>query len=272
MEEGKVMKFITRLLHKCIFMVERMAQAKKDPIERLVELENDILYQEYADDKQPEYVYLKGNVPVLLSAPHGAVHTREGNIKEEDEYTSGLARLLGNRTGAHVIYARRKSRTDPNADATAPYKQTLRQIVQENEIIFVLDLHGANKDRDFGIALGTMHGKSCSDAAKLIIVSAFEKFGISKAGINLTRLDIDKQLPGEGDESREPIIKFCYLNSIPAAQIEINAWLRIPKRRDDASAPDKNFKGDQRLIINIIKALSDIVSSIGEGKVVVGNT
>ena len=253
-------------------MVERMAQAKKDPIEQLVELENDILYQEYADDKQPEYVYLKGNIPVLLSAPHGAVQTRAGKIKEEDEYTAGLARLIGNRTGAHVIYVRRKSRTDPNADATAPYKQTLRQIVQENKINFVLDLHGANKDRDFGIALGTMNGKSCSEEERQIIVKTFEKYEISEAGNGLSRLDVDQLLPGEGNDRREPIVKFCHRNSLPAVQIEINAWLRIPVRRADASTPDKSFKGDQRLIINIIEALSDIVSSIGEGKVVVCNT
>jgi len=264
--------FIIQLLHKCIIMVIRMAQAIKDPIVQLVELENDILYQEYANDKQPEYAYIKGDIPILISAPHGAAHTREGSIKEEDEYTAGLARLIGNRTGAHVIYARRKSRTDPNADTLAPYKQKLLQIVQENKIIFVLDLHGANKDRDFGIALGTMHGKSCSEKEKQIIVRTFEKFWISETGNGLLRLDDNNQLSGEGSNHREPIVKFCHRNSISAAQIEINAWLRIPKRREDASAPDKNFMGDQRLIINIINALSDIVSSICEEKVVVGNT
>ena len=249
-----------------------MAQAKKDSIEHLVELENDILYQKYADELQPEYEYVKGCIPVLVSAPHGAVHTREGIIKEEDEYTAGLARLIGDRTGAHVIYARRKSRTDPNADPTAPYKQALRQIAQENKINFVLDLHGANKDRDFGIALGTMHGKSCSEEERQIIIRAFEKTGISEAGSSLSRLDVDKKFPGEGDDSRVTITRFCYQNSFHVAQLEINASLRIPKRRVDASAPDKNFKGDQRLIINIIEAFSDIVSSIGEGKLVVGNT
>lgn len=252
-------------------MVERMAQAKKDPIEQLVELENDILYKEYADEHQPEYVHIKGNIPVLLSAPHGAVHTRDGKCKEEDEYTAGIARLIGTKTGAHVIYARRKSRTDPNADPAAPYKQSLRQIVQENKINFVLDLHGANKDKDFGIAIGTMHGKSCSKEERQIIVNTFEKYEISEGGNGLLRLDVDRLFPGEGKDHREPIINFCYQNSFPAVQIEINARLRIPVRRADASAPDKNFKGDERQIINIIEALSDIVSSIGEGKVFVGN-
>jgi hypothetical protein len=265
LEEDELKYFVIQLLHKFIIMVKRMAQAQKDPIVHLVELENDILYQEYANGNQPEYAYIKGNIPILISAPHGAVHTREGNIKEEDEYTAGLARLISNKTGAHVIYLRRKSRTDPNADETAPYKQTLRQIVQENKINFVLDLHGANKERNFGIALGTMHGKSCSEKEKQIIVRTFEKYGISETGLGLSRLDEDNQLPGEGNDRREPIVKFCHRNTIPAAQIEINACLRIPKRREDASAPYKNFKGDKTLIKSAIEALSAIVFSIVEG-------
>jgi len=239
-----------------------MMQSKSDQVQQLVRLESDIRYQDYAADQEPEFLHLKGNIPILISAPHGAVHTRDGKSKEEDEYTAGIARLIGNRTGAHVIYARRKSRTDPNADLTAPYKQALQQIVHENGIRFVLDLHGANKDRDFGIALGTMHGKSCSEKEKQIIVGTFEKHGISEAGSNLSRLDVDDQLPGEGSDHREPIVKFCQRNSLPAAQIEINAWLRIPARRADATAPDKEFKGDRRLIKNIIEALSGVVTSL----------
>lgn len=239
-----------------------MMQIQDELIERLIDLEDDIRYQESAGAGEPEYLHLVGNLPVLISAPHGAVHTRNGSKKDEDEYTAGIARLVSGRTGAHVIYARRKSKTDPNADSAAPYKLALQQIVRENNINFVLDLHGAKKDRDFGIALGTMHGKSCSQKERLIIVRSFERYGISEAGKELSRLDIDDQLPGEGNHYREPIIKFCHRNSLPAAQIEINAWLRIPTRRADATVPDKEFKGDQRLIKNIIEALSDVVVSI----------
>jgi len=249
-----------------------MSKTEFDLIVQLIEFENDIHYQEDADDNQSEYEYLEGNIPILLSAPHGAVHTRERKDKEEDEYTAGLARLIGNRTGAYVIYARRKSKTDPNADANASYKQFLLQNVQENKIRFVLDLHGANKDRDFGIALGTMHGESCSHNEKQKIIDAFTKHGVSVSGKGFSRLDVDYRMPGVGDDRREPIVRFCHRNSIPAAQIEINAWLRIPKRREDASDSDKSFKGDHRLIINIIEALSDIVSSIAEEKMVVDNT
>ncbi len=237
-------------------------------IERLIELESDVRYQEYASTDEPEYLYVAGTLPVLVSAPHGAVHTRDGGAavkitaKEEDEYTAGLARLLGSRTGAYVIYARRKSRTDPNADVEAPYKQVLLQIARENGICFVLDLHGAKKEQDFGVALGTVHGASCSVQQKQIIVRTFRTYGISEAGSGLARLDVDQRFPGKGDERRQPVVKFCQSHSLPAAQIEINAWLRIPLRRADATSPDKDFKGDPGLIRNLVEALSEVVISI----------
>jgi hypothetical protein len=238
-------------------------QTQDELIERLIELESDIRYQEYASDYEPEYLHVSGTLPILISAPHGAAHTRNGD-KEEDEYTAGLARLVGSRTGAHVIYARRKSRTDPNADFDAPYKKSLQQIVHDNKINFVVDLHGANVDRDFGVAIGTMHGKSCPERDKLIIIGAFEKHGISEAGNRFSRLDIDNKLPGEGDDNREPITGFCHRISLPAAQLEINAKLRIPIRRDDATHHDIPFSGNQGLIKNLIEALSDIVTSFVE--------
>ena len=193
----------------------------------LVELENDIRYQDYASNSEPEYLHVVGTVPILISAPHGAVHTRNGD-KEEDEYTAGLARLVGERTGAHVLYARRKSKTDPNADTAAPYKYSLMEIVRQNNIRFVIDIHGANEERDFGVAIGTMHGQSCSEREKEIIIGSFEKHSISSIGNRTSRLDIDNQFPGEGDGHREPIIRFCRNISVAAAQIEINAKLRNP--------------------------------------------
>ena len=232
-------------------------------IDRLIDLENDVIYQQYANEHEPEYLYVSGILPILVSAPHGAVHTRNGN-KEEDEYTAGLARLVASRTGAHAIYARRKSRTDPNADFAAPYKKNLQQIVQENRINFVLDLHGARASRDFGVAIGTILGKSCSEKEKLIIIDAFKKHGILEEGTNLSRLDVDQQLPAEGDIDREPITRFCQRISVPAAQIEINAKLRIPIRRNDATHQDIPFFGDYVLIKNLIDALVDLTTSLAK--------
>jgi hypothetical protein len=233
-------------------------------IAQLIEQENDVRYQEIASETEPEYRYIAGKVPVLISAPHGAVHTRDGKPKEEDEYTAGLARLLGERTDGHVLYSRRKSETDPNADPQAPYKKYLEEIVSGNKIRFVIDLHGANAKSDFGVAVGTMQGKSCSAEDKIMIVDIFRKYNIREDGQLLSRLDVDSKFPAEGKNGREPITKFCYRLSVPAAQLEINAHLRIPIRRDDATNHHIPFSGDAKLIANLVDSLSETVNSLAE--------
>ncbi len=97
-------------------------------MQRLVELEADVRYQELPSDGEPEFRYEPGQIPVLLSAPHGAVHTRLGQLKKEDEYTAGMARLVAELTGAHGLYARRRSTADPNWDTDIPYKKRLSRL------------------------------------------------------------------------------------------------------------------------------------------------
>lgn len=237
--------------------------SNEDITSQLIELEKDVRYQDLSSETEPEFLYETGKIPILISAPHGAVHTRISD-KEEDEYTAGIARLIGRKTEAHVLYARRKSKTDPNANPDAPYKAVLQQIVGENAIRFVMDLHGANSKSDFGVAIGTMRGKSCSANDKLLIVNTFRRYAILEEGELLFRLDVDAKFPAEGHNGREPITKFCHRIAVPAAQFEINAHLRIPIRREDATNHNNPFSGNPELIANLVEALSSIVSSLAE--------
>jgi hypothetical protein len=228
---------------------------------RLIDLENDVRYQEAASETEPEYLYIAGKLPILISAPHGAVHTRDGKPKEEDEYTAGFAQLLGQITNSHILYSRRKSATDPNADPEAPYKKYLQEIISKNKVRFVIDLHGANENRTFGIALGTLHGESCTEAELQIIIKAFEDFGFSTDKSGLFRLDIDNELPAVGDKKRVPITRFLHELCISAAQIELNAHLRIPIRREDATNSNVPFEGNKEMIGKAFSALSAMILS-----------
>ncbi len=204
--------------------------AIEETIAQLLACESDVRHKQFANPGEEEYRYLPGSLPVLVSAPHGAVHTRDVE-KEEDEFTAGLAQVIGARTGAHVLYARRKSLSDPNYTPNNPYKTSLLQFARQHGIRFVLDLHGAHANRDFGVALGTMHGRSCSPRERHLLIEILEHNGISPLGSGLTRLDVDTALPAEGAGDRQTVTGFCKLHRLPAAQLEINAQLRIPPRR-----------------------------------------
>ena len=227
---------------------------------RLKELESDVRYQECPKDDEPEFQYVPGEVPILISAPHGAVHTRAGKLKEEDEFTAGIARLVAELTNTHVLYARRISGTDPNWDSDAPYKERLRKIVEDAKIRFVLDLHGASARWKFGIALGTMNGDSCPDHHEQII-QRLENCGFGANGSGLDRLDVDNEFTGKGMPDQNTVIRFAWEElGTPAAQVELHASLRIVERRSDASQ-EQPFEGEASKIEKVICALAGLVRS-----------
>jgi hypothetical protein len=70
----------------------------------------------------------EGSIPILLSAPHGAKHLRNGEWKEEDEYTFSIAIKLGEMTGDYVIFVKNKTKGDSNSLARTKYKDAIKTL------------------------------------------------------------------------------------------------------------------------------------------------
>lgn len=232
-----------------------------DLLNRLVELEADIHYKTAPPGGERDFGYDFGRLPIVLSAPHGAAHSRNGALKNEDDYTAGLVRLVAEMTGAHAIYLQNRSAVDANFYAGVPYKQFLQEIIQRNRIRFVLDLHGAAAYRDFGLALGTLNGESCPDERPLIL-SVLRRFGFTEDALWLSRLDLDGTFSAIGVEDQETVTRFVsqYLH-VPAAQIEINAYLRVVRRQVEASERDP-FYGDPAAIERTVMMLASLVTEL----------
>ncbi len=232
-----------------------------DLLSRLVELEADIHYKTAPLDGERDFGYDFGRLPIVISAPHGAAHSRNGALKNEDDFTTSLARLVAEMTGAHALYLRYYSNTDANYDPGVPYKQFLREVVKRNRIRFVLDLHGAAAYRDFGLALGTLYGESCPDERPLIL-SVFKRFGFQEDAPWLSRLDLDDTFTAVGVEEQETITRFVSQRlHVPAAQLELNAYLRVVRRQPDASERDP-FQGDPVAIERTVTMLSALVREL----------
>ena len=238
-----------------------------DLLKRLVELETDIEYRQPPAAGQPEFSYLTGRIPVLLSAPHGAVHRRASSEdKDEDEYTAGLVRLLAELTGAHALYAHNRSTSDPNFHKATPYKQTMRAVVAQAGIRFVLDIHGASDPKyKFGIALGTIDGKSCPRQRPLIL-SVLARHGFSPQAAGRDYLDLDRAFKGAGTFERETITRYAsQVLQVPAAQFELAPQLRIVQRRPSASKPAP-FSGDPQRIRRVIEAFRELIELLSRAE------
>ena len=87
----------------------------------------------YRDDPRPgqaAFRYRPGTRPVLISAPHGTCHWRQGRWKREEVYTSALAHLLGEQSGAQALYTVRRICPDPNFEDESDYKRTLAGLLE----------------------------------------------------------------------------------------------------------------------------------------------
>jgi len=235
-------------------------------LKRLVELEADVLYQEAPAGTEAELGYTAGAVPVLISAPHGAKHARfypeygERKPKDEDEFTAGLARLVAERSGAHVLWLRRKSDEDGNHDAASGYKDALKELLQRHAIRYVLDLHGARANWDFGIALGTSNNTSCAPETQALILETLARYGFTEDGDQLRRVAVNHT--SFSASNRNTVTGYAAGLGIQAAQFEANAHLRIPRRREDASATEPFESADPQGIERLVHALTRLVQTL----------
>lgn len=243
-----------------------------DWLAALVALERSIVA--YDTDPEPHpgqlsgLAILEGRVPLLVSAPHAARHWRGTAWKREDEYTAALAHWLHLRAGVHALYPTHRITPDPHDDADeGHYKQVVGHVVRAHGIRLVLDLHGARGDRDFGLALGTIHGETCpAHEAALIAACAAAGFPARADAPSLDRLALNPSRYAGG--TRTPTVtRYTWrVLGVPAAQLEINAWARIVQRLPEAYearqgiAPD--FRGDPARIRRVLAALLRVVELV----------
>jgi len=207
---------------------------------------------DYDQEADPYFAYLPGTIPVLVSAPHGTKHYRasEGRWRVEDAYTSSLAIELGKLTGAHVLYARNKSREDANNDADGEYKAFLEKIVKEKGIKFILDLHGAEGGRPFSVDVGVRESAVAACSCPTYRGTLEKTFSGFEA--DLFNQHFSARSPGT-------ITSFARDSlGIEAAQIEINAHYRVVESKTTG------FKADPSHVLAMVKRLATLIQAIAE--------
>lgn len=240
--------------------------------QRLIDLEADVTYYEPPVDGEPPFRYAPGTLPVLISAPHGAAHRRDGRYKQEDEYTAAFARLLAERTGAHAIYTHALSEGDPNWDRESPYKAALAGVVDNHDIRFVVDIHGMSDRHKFGIAIGTMRGASCRQRHEALIVETLHMAQFSQATAAEVRefpeLRWDRFVLNHsrftGGLSSHTVTRFATEElGVHAAQFEICARLRIVQLVGTSRRYD-GYRGDPAGIARTMAAFERMVMVLGQ--------
>jgi hypothetical protein len=241
-------------------------------LDQLDQLEREVRYNAPPDAGQPPFRYVPGRLPVLISAPHGAAHRRDGRYKDEDEYTAAFARLLAERTGAHVIYAWAQSESDPNWDRHSPYKDALREAVATAGIRAVIDIHGMANRHKIGIAVGTMRGRSCPEPVAERITTTLEAQGYrpttAREARDFSHLQWDRYVMDHarftGGLTSHTVTRFASEElRIVSVQFELCSSLRIVRRLSPGKQP-ADFSGDPAAIAHTLASFERIVRELGE--------
>lgn len=190
------------------------------------ELEDEFASNSFNGRSEKAVQVIGGNIPILLSAPHSVNQIRNEKVKLAERYTGAISKALSKETGAHVIYKSHNDGTDDNHCMHTEYKDTIGKIIMENDIKFVLDIHGmlnpwSSLSREYHIEIGTNHGKNLLHSESILpyILDAFDQYGIKD-------VVVDRFFKASKSYTISNYVAVNY--STPAVQIEISSAYRNP--------------------------------------------
>ena len=168
-----------------------------------------------------EYIYKLGSVPVLFTAPHTMPQVmNDGTYKCEEVYTKAIALYLNQITDASYLIKVKDTGEDANRDNDDDFKKKLIEIVKENNIKLVIDLHGSKRERDYDVEFGTLNNKTSDFDTILNLERTFNRNNI---------LNIKHNEPFKGGA----ITSYLYnLTDVQSIQLEINRNYRDEKNID----------------------------------------
>ena len=107
------------------------------------------------ENKNVDHVLYKGIGTVLVSSPHSVFQTRKGKFKDAERGALKTALYLHKLTCCHFISKTKNNNDDANFDKESEYKNTIKKLILENKVKYILDFHSLSKKRKCEVNLGT---------------------------------------------------------------------------------------------------------------------
>lgn len=162
-----------------------------------------------------DYLLVKGDIPVLITAPHTMEQVKkDGSIKYGETFTKAIAMYLNKVCGSSYLIKIKDTGLDSNRDNHDEFKEDLINFVKDNNIKLVIDLHGADHNRDFDIEFGTMNNLTADFSTIKELEEALMHNGI---------VNIEHNNPFKGGA----ITQYLYnVKDVEVIQLEINGRFR----------------------------------------------
>ena len=161
---------------------------------------------------------IEGRIPILISVPHAVKHIRGNKEKLGELNTDIIGHNVQNYTHCH-LFLNTGVTGGPNYDEVNVYKGVLADYVIQNNIKYVIDIHGAADQWEFDFELGTAMNrnvKAYEDTVDILLDLSKEN------GYSTT---VDTYFPACGANRITTYIH--RLTGVPSLQIEINYKRRM---------------------------------------------
>ncbi|MBR3270248.1 N-formylglutamate amidohydrolase [Candidatus Saccharibacteria bacterium] len=136
-------------------------------------------------EEDSTYEMVVGTLPVILVSAHGiGQKKRNGRFKLAEPYTRGIAKYVSEKTGCFYLVKNQDTGIDPNKENHDEFKAFLKDVISRNNIKLMVDLHGAKKDRDFDVEIGTLNGESANPELVEKLIKNLKKQGIKNIAEN----------------------------------------------------------------------------------------
>lgn len=256
-----------------------MVDITHEYIDRLIALESQVNYRTQPPVGEESFTVIDRESPILISAPHGARTFRNNSDEvwhEEDEYTAGIAQLLGEICEVSVIATVfQNNQYDPNnvRDDNVAYKQAIRSLIEDSGVKFVLDIHGAalnsptlasNQTIDIGYRNNSNQERSMDEEHILKLEQLLEATE-NKCDPDCFIVGRNK-FPARGRGTITTFVFCCFgfvtNHKVQSVQIELKPQIRVVQRFSTATLYKScgEFSADPGCMIHLLQALANFIN------------
>lgn len=120
-----------------------------------------------ANHSAEDHVVLNGSNNILLSAPHGVFHIREGRELPHELGSIQTALYLQSKQECMIIAKTKNNNDDANFELLCDYRKSIDTIIKKHNIKYLIDFHGLSSRHEIDVNLGINGGKNIETNPKI---------------------------------------------------------------------------------------------------------
>jgi hypothetical protein len=111
---------------------------------------------------EEDHTILFGTKGILLSAPHGVFHIREGRELPHELGSIQTALYLQKQQDCLLIAKTKNNNDDANFDPDCDYRKSITKLIKKHNIKYLIDFHGLSNRHGIDVNLGINNGNNIS--------------------------------------------------------------------------------------------------------------